>query len=119
MKVKSGNGIVIPTYALLGSESQSKLIREDFAGQLNLKGKGIATNISSIKDKREELKVNQYSLTVSAKYQEQSFGIKSFDSLKFLLAANPFQRQYFDIYQMTVYIFGPADSQCCAHRVLK
>ena len=84
MKVKSGNGIVIPTYALLGSESQSKLITEDFAGQLNLKGKGITTNISSIKDKREELKVNQCSLTVSAKYQEQSFGIKSFDSLKYL-----------------------------------
>lgn len=79
MKVKSGNWIVIPTYALLGSWSQSTLIKEDFLWQLNLKEESTTINIISIKDKGEEVKVyvNQYSLRVSGKCQIQPFDIKT------------------------------------------
>ena len=68
VKVKSGNEIFITNYALLNSESQSTLVTKDFVRQLNLKGKGTIINISSIKDKDEEVKVNQYSLTVMDKH---------------------------------------------------
>ena len=69
MTVNSGNGILIPTYALLDSGSQSAFMREGFARQLNLKGKGITVNIGSVKNKGEAVKENQYSITVNDKHQ--------------------------------------------------
>ena len=76
VKIKSGNGNMIPTYALLDNGSQSSLIREDFARSLNIKGANVTVNISSIKDKGEEIKVKEFALTVSNSKEDQEYTIQ-------------------------------------------
>ena len=76
LKVKSGNAILIPAYAILDNGSQSTLIREDFSRQLVLKGKANKVNINSINNKVEKFKVSLYSLLVHDKRQKQSFDLK-------------------------------------------
>ena len=76
LKVKSGNAILIPAYAILDNGSQSTLIREDFSRQLVLKGKANKVNINSINNKAEKFKVSLYSLLVHDKHQKQSFDLK-------------------------------------------
>ena len=73
VKIKSGNGNIVPTYALLDNGSQSSLIREDFARSLNIKGANVTVNISSIKDKGEEIKVKEFALTVSNSKEDQEY----------------------------------------------
>lgn len=75
LKVKSGNAILIPAYAILDNGSQSTLIREDFSRQLVLKGKANKVNINSINNKVEKFKVSLYSLLVHDKRQKQSFDL--------------------------------------------
>ena len=73
VKIKSGNGNMVPTYALLDNGSQSSLIREDFARSLNIKGANVTVNISSIKDKGEEIKLKECALTVSNSKEDQEY----------------------------------------------
>ena len=76
VKIKSGNGNMAPTYALLDNGSQSSPIREDFARSLNIKGANVTVNISSIKDKGEEIKVKEFALTVSNSKKDQEYTIQ-------------------------------------------
>ena len=91
VKIKSGNGTMISTYALLDNGSQSSLIREDFAKSLNLKGTNVTVNISSIKDKGEEVKVKEFTLVISNHKEEQEFEIQPVFSLSKQLFNMPSQ----------------------------
>ena len=73
----SPGGKSCSTYALLDSGSQSTLLREDVAKQLNLKGKKSNVNITTIKDKSERLTLQEVSLNVSSRNNEHSLSIES------------------------------------------
>ena len=64
LKVKTIDGRTTTTYALLDNDSQSTLIRDDFAQGLNLKGCKKTISISSVIDEVEEVKVKEVSLRI-------------------------------------------------------
>ena len=64
LKVKTIDGRTTTTYALLDNDSQSTLIRDDFAQGLNLKGCKKTISISSVIDEVEEVKVKEVSFRI-------------------------------------------------------
>lgn len=64
MKIQANKGQMVSTYMLLDSGSQSTLIREDSANQLQLKDAKTKISISALKLKRDSINMKKVALEI-------------------------------------------------------
>ena len=76
MLISSSTGKREKTYPLLDTESQSTLIREDFAAELKLHGNKTKVKMSSIKDQGESIIAHEVDLRISSIVNNKMFEAK-------------------------------------------
>lgn len=64
MKIQANKGQMVSTYMLLDSGSQSTLIREDLANQLQMKDAKTKISISALKLKRDSINMKKVALEI-------------------------------------------------------
>ena len=107
VQIADANGKMVKTYALLDTGSQSTLVRDDLAVQLQLKGVKKNIKMSIIKDNRENIKVQEVDLNISSTTCNNEFETKQ----AFVIPKEKFNipcQNYFglcdDLYICIVYI---------------
>ena len=84
VKVKATEGENFENFSLLDSGSQSTLIREYFANKLKLNGTKGSITLSTVKERREPIKVKEFFLTILDDEQENALHISIYHTKKYV-----------------------------------